>query len=121
MRPSITTIHALRKRCESAGHPEHAIERDIHRAFSNGEAFVSTPITSSTDAAIAFVERTIPGCCYFIGKGRMRITEPLYGCVICASPDFASSEIGAGEHAVNLAFAIIIAALNALERQDDAA
>jgi len=43
--------------------------------------------TDSIDAALALVERALPGAWYVLAKGRMTAAEPLYGCELLFGAD----------------------------------
>lgn len=71
--------------------------------------------TGSIDAAVALVERVLPGAWYLLGKGKIRAGEPLYGVQIM----FGSDEvIGEGEHDASLALAATLALLKAIQAGD---
>lgn len=73
-------------------------------------------LTRSLDAAVALVERKLPGTFYHVAKGRLTASEPLYGAQLL----FGSEEVlGEGAHRVNLALALCLALLRSLEGRDE--
>lgn len=78
-----------------------------------GARYHSPVYTASLDAAVALVDRALPGSWYLIGKGKTRATEPLYGAQIM----FGSDEvIGEGEHDASPSIALVLATLKAMEK-----
>lgn len=73
------------------------------------------PYTTSFDAALALVDRLLPGAWYLIGKGKTRAAEPLYGAQIMFGSD---DVIGEGEHDASLAIALCLALFRALQSQE---
>lgn len=72
--------------------------------------------TASLDAALALVERLIPGVWWTIGKGRLRATEPMFGAQLL----FGASEVlGAGESNASPAAAVCAALLRALQSKTE--
>lgn len=74
------------------------------------------PFTTSIDAALALVERVLPGAWFTFGKGRTRPDEPLYGAILFADdmrPDGLHPQLGEGEHEHSLVLAVLIALLKA--------
>lgn len=69
----------------------------------------SPTYTGSTDAAVAFSEKALPGVWYILAKGRVRHTEPLYACELL----FGNKRLSIAE-ADTLPLAIIDATLTAL-------
>jgi len=72
--------------------------------------------TSSIDAAVALVERKLPGCGYIIGMGRETPDEPLGACAIYSSLSGEGAEL-AEEEAPTLPLAVLTALLSALIAQ----
>lgn len=72
--------------------------------------------TASTDAAIALVDRVLPGVWWVFAKGKMTADEPLYAAQLLFGED---EEIGIGEgHTLPLAIlAALLTALRAAEKQ----
>lgn len=68
------------------------------------------PVTASIDAALALVERLLPGSFYHFAKGRVSEREPLFGFQILFGAD---EVIGSGE-SNHACIAVILAALRAL-------
>lgn len=79
----------------------------------------SPDFCKSVDAAIKLAEHKLPGSGMLFGKGRTRPEEPLFGCVIRATVELGSAEIGAGEHPKSLSLAIVAATLSAIISQSD--
>lgn len=65
--------------------------------------------TSSLDAAIALVEKRLPGIFWLVGKGKTRAAEPPFGCHLM----FGTDEIIAEGEAATGPIAILIALLKA--------
>lgn len=72
--------------------------------------------TESIDAALALVERVLPGVWWLVGKGRTRTVEPLYGVHLMREGSL-DDVIGEGE-AETPSLAIILALLSALKETD---
>lgn len=68
------------------------------------------PILSSIDAALALMERFLPGVFWLASKGRTREAEPLYACQLM----FGTDEVLADAEADTIALAIILATIRAL-------
>ncbi|MHB1086117.1 MAG: hypothetical protein ACYCZ0_00010 [Minisyncoccota bacterium] len=66
--------------------------------------------TASVDAAIALVERLLPGIFWVVGKGKTREAEPPFGCHLL----FGSDEIIGDGEAPTAPLAILSALLTAL-------
>lgn len=79
---------------------------DGPRPLTNSPAF-----TASLDAALALVERVLPGCWYVFGKGKLRAAEPAYGAQILFGAD---EVLGIAEHDAGLPLALLAALLSAL-------
>jgi hypothetical protein len=73
-------------------------------------------ITASIDAALALVERVLPGIFWVIGQGKTNSVEKLFGCQLL----FGTEEIiGSGE-SDHAPLAILLALLKALQESHDA-
>ena len=104
----------LLARCEAATGPDREIDLELgkalldwhlyeHKAYQdydtdwaewrwpdNKQVFVFgavTAFTASIDAALALVERKLPGAWYVMAKGRMSAKEPLFGCELLFNHD----------------------------------
>jgi hypothetical protein len=107
-------------RLEKLDGPDRLVECEIVTAFiSYDEAVLhqhygirSYEFTGSIDAAVALVERLLPGAWYLIGKGKINAAEAMYGAQIL----FGSDEVlGDGESDATPAIALCIALLRALD------
>ena len=79
----------------------------------------SIPVfTGSIDAALALVERCLPGSGYVIGMGRETPDDPLGACAIYSGLSGDSREL-AEEEAPTLPLAILLALLTALQSLKD--
>ncbi|MGV6875873.1 hypothetical protein ACUSIJ_24710 [Pseudochelatococcus sp. B33] len=71
--------------------------------------------SASIDAAVALIERALPGAFYFFGKGRLTPGEPLYGARVTP----ADGEEFDAEHEASLTLAILSALLKALIAREE--
>lgn len=71
--------------------------------------------TASIDAALALVERKLPGAWYVLAKGRMTEAEPLFGCELL----FGAEEQLGIEAGHTQALAIVAALLTALQAPNE--
>jgi hypothetical protein len=114
----------LLQRIEAASGPDRYLNADLLAHFFvniNGvrTAFASDTVpdlTASIDAAIALVERMLPGIFWVIGQGKTNSVEKLFGCQLL----FGTEEIiGSGE-SDHAPLAILLALLKALQESHDA-
>lgn len=75
---------------------------------------VAPELTASTDAALALVERKLPGVWWIMSKGKLSEGEALFACQLL----FGADESLAIEDADTLPLAIILALLRALSSQE---
>lgn len=68
-------------------------------------------VTASLDAALALVERVLPGVWWHVAKGKLKADEPLFGTVLYFTHE---EELGGGEHETSPAIATCIALVRAL-------
>ena len=78
---------------------------------SGADPYTYWHYTASIDAAMALVEKALPGAWYTVGKGKLRDGEPLFGAHLLFGAD---ELLGLGETDANLAIAILIALFRAL-------
>lgn len=106
-------VERLLERVKAASGPDRDLEWDIQQALFGIEQtdFHGTPrYTASIDAALALVERVLPGSWYVLAKGRLSEAEPLYACELLLGQD---EQLGIAE-GQNQPLAIIAATLTAL-------
>jgi hypothetical protein len=122
-------LAGLIERLEAAAGPDREIDKAIFaylgytwRAMDYWSAdstkMWSGPVflTYSIDAALALVERLLPGIFWVIGQGKTNSVEKLFGCQLL----FGTEEIiGSGE-SDHAPLAILLALLKALQESHDA-
>jgi hypothetical protein len=109
-------IEALIERVEKATGPDRELDISICDELGwPDKAWAGYPAgpTSSLDAAVALVERLLPGIFYIIAKGKTRGDEPLYGVRLLFGTD---EPIGEAEHD-NRECCIVLATLRALQQK----
>lgn len=107
------------ERLEKATGPDPHLDSAIYFALFETLSFPS--YTSSLDAAIALVERMLPGGGRIIEKSRLTISEPLYSASLYDSymmTGIPTNVIAEGEHEHCEAIALLIALFCALESQE---
>ena len=113
----MTDISELIERVRAATGPDRELDEAIRFYFDpKGSRYYSesSAYTASIDAALALVERCLPGCGYVIGMGRETPDEPLGACAIYSGLSGDSKEL-AEEEAPTLPLAILLALLTALQ------
>lgn len=88
------TIDELVKRLEAATGPDRELDAELYDAFiepltwqvvSDSGHQKPPCYTASLDAAVALVERVLPGRGLMMARGRTRKNEPLWGIEVLAS------------------------------------
>lgn len=113
----------LLARVKAATGPDRRLDRALWATFQGGDypgvlcwdGLGVAPFTASLDAALALVERVLPGVWYVLGKGKLRADEPLYGAKLLFTAD---GTLGEGEHEHSQALALLAALLSALTTAD---
>lgn len=84
MTADLATLRALKERCEAAAGSDRELDHDLIVHFAGSGNLMAMlrhyPLTSSIDAALALVERVLPGAGYdldYVPGG-----DPLCGCRI---------------------------------------
>jgi len=113
-------LAGLIERVEKATGPDGAIDDLLYWTLKQHPAkgpFARIPAyTASIDAAVALVERLLPGIFWVIGQGKTNSVEKLFGCQLL----FGTEEIiGSGE-SDHAPLAILLALLKALQESQDA-
>lgn len=120
--PDLPTLRSILVRLEAATGPDRELDFDVWHAVIQPEGYslsrTGTPaITAFIDAAVALLDRTIPGAWYVLARGKTRADEPLYGARIMFGAD---TSLGDGEHDTEQAIALCTALVKALIARADA-
>ena len=96
-------------------HPDYAPNPRVTWRYRIGDAdYGEVPsLSASVDAALALLERVLPGAFWHMAKGKLRAGEPLYAFQLLFGAD---EVIGEAEHN-DLCLAIIAATLRAMHQE----
>lgn len=109
----MTDLRELEKRLETATGPNEWLDAAIDHALNPGNTVGAAPVSASLDAAVALVERVLPGWGYFIRRDEEGINASLlYPNALRVSP-------GCGQHKSSPALALCLALIRALIAKGD--
>jgi hypothetical protein len=79
-------LSELLAKVQAASGPDRELDIANTKALVHGKFYqtpeTAGPYTSSIDAALALVERVLPGWWYHMAKGRLSPSEPLFACAL---------------------------------------